>query len=56
MHWDAIMEGFRMFQDSEYVRFLRMQVLRKVVNMPEYGYIMSYCRVLNTPGQRFTGF
>ena len=25
-----------MFQDSEYTRFLRMEALHKVVNMPEY--------------------
>ena len=34
---DIIMEGFWIFQDSEYVRFLHMQALHKVLNMPEYG-------------------
>ena len=37
-------------------RFLRMEALHKVSNMPEYGWIMPYGRVLNMPGQRFTGF
>ena len=40
----------------EYARFLRMQALHKVLNMPEYGWIMPHDRVLNMPGQRFTGF
>ena len=34
MSWDAIMEGFWIFQDSENARFLQMQVLHKVPNMP----------------------
>ena len=34
---DAIMEGFWIFQDSEYTRFRQMQVLHKVLNMPEHG-------------------
>ena len=43
-----------MFQDSKYIRFLHMQVLHKVLNMPEYGGMMLYGRVLNMFGQRFT--
>ena len=35
-----------MFQDAEYTRFLRMQALHKVVNMPEYVWEMRYDRVL----------
>ena len=35
--WNTIMEGFRIFQDSEYMRFLHMQALHKVLNMPENG-------------------
>ena len=42
MRQDAIMEGFWIFQDSKYARFLRMQALPKVLNMPEYGWIMPY--------------
>ena len=34
---DIIMEGFGIFQDSEYVRFLHMQALYMVLNMPKYG-------------------
>ena len=56
MRFDAIKEGFWIFQDSDYACFLRMQALRKVLNIPEYGWIMPYGRVLNKPGQRFTGF
>ena len=41
MRRDAIMEGFWIFQDSKYARFLQMQVLHKVLNMPEYGWKMS---------------
>ena len=37
MHLDAIVEGFWIFQDSEYARILHIQVLHKVLNMPEYG-------------------
>ena len=37
MRRDAIMEGFWIFLYSKYARFLRMQVLYKVLNMPEYG-------------------
>ena len=36
MRRDAIIEGFWIFPDSEYARFMRMQVLHKVVNIPEY--------------------
>ena len=39
---DTIMEGFWMFQDFEYTRFLHMQALHKVLNMPEYGWIIPY--------------
>ena len=56
MRRDAIMDGFWIFQDSEYPRFLRMEVLHKVLNMPQYGWIMPYGGVLNMPGQRITGF
>ena len=37
MHWHAIMEVFSIFKDSEYTRFLCIQELPKVLNMPEYG-------------------
>ena len=53
---DAIMEGFWIFQDSEYPRFLLIQALLKVLNMPEYGWIMPSGGVLNMPGLRFEGF
>ena len=52
---NAIMEGFWIFQDSEYAMFMR-KVLHKVLNMPQYSWIMPYDRVLNMAGQRFTGF
>ena len=32
---DALMEGFKIFQDPEYARFLHMQGLQKVLNVPE---------------------
>ena len=48
------MEEFWIFQDLEYARFLQMQELRKVLYIPDYGWIMSYDRVLNIPGQLFT--
>ena len=35
--WDAIMEGFCIFQDSKYASFLHMQALHKVLGMPGYG-------------------
>ena len=54
MHQNAIMEGSWIFQDSKYVRFLLMQVLHKILNIPEYGLILPYGRVLNMPGHRFT--
>ena len=44
-HRDATMEGFWIFQDSKYVRFLHMQALHKVLNMPEHSWIMPYGRV-----------
>ena len=34
---DEIMEEFWIFQDSAYARFVHMQALHKVPNMPEYG-------------------
>ena len=37
MRWDAVIEGFRIFLDSDYVRYLHMQVMHEVLNMPEYG-------------------
>ena len=56
MRGDAITERFLVIQDSEYARFLRLQALREVLNMPECGWIMLYDKVLNMSGQRFTGF
>ena len=38
--WDAIMEGYWVFQNSEYARFLHMQVLHKVSSMPKYDWTM----------------
>ena len=35
----AIMEGFWIFQDSGYGKFLHMQALQKVLNVPEFGWI-----------------
>ena len=40
MGWDAITEGFWIFQNPKYSRFLHVQALRKVLNMPEYAWIM----------------
>ena len=37
MRRDASMEEFCIFQDSKYTRFLHMQELYKVLNMPKYG-------------------
>ena len=37
MRQDAIIEDFWIRQDSEYVRFVHMQALHKVLNVPEYG-------------------
>ena len=37
MRQDAIMKGFCMFQEFEYARFLHMQAMHKVLNMPKYG-------------------
>ena len=42
MRWDGIMEGF---WDSKYARFLCMQVLHKVLNVPEYGWTMPFSMV-----------
>ena len=50
MSWDAIMEEFWIFQDSEYGMFLHIQALHKALNMPEYDWIMPYGKVLNMPG------
>ena len=41
MCWNANMEGFWIFEDYEYVRFLHMQALRQVLHMPEYGWTES---------------
>ena len=38
---DAILEKFWIFQGSQYARFLYMQALQKVLNMPEYGWIIK---------------
>ena len=51
---EEIMEGFS--PDSDYTRFLRMQALHKVLNIPEHGSKMPHGKVLNMPGQFFTGF
>ena len=56
MRRDTIMEEVWIFQDSEYARLLRIQALHKVLNMPEYGWIMLYDRVLNVAGELSTGF
>ena len=40
MRGDAIVEGFWIFHYSEYAKFQHMQLLRKVPNMPKYGWIM----------------
>ena len=49
------MTGMQLWKGSKYSRissrFLRMQPLRKVLNMPQYGWIMPYVRVLNMPGE-----
>ena len=37
MSGDTIMEGFLIFQDSKYARFLRMQALHKALNVAGYG-------------------
>ena len=37
---DAVMEGLWIFQVSKYTKFLHMQVVHKVLNMPEYGWII----------------
>ena len=37
---DAIMEGFWIFQDFKFARFLHIQVLCKFLNMPDFGWIM----------------
>ena len=55
MFQDAITEAFWIFQDFKYAKFLCMQVLHKVLNMPEYDW-MLYGSVLNMPGQLFIGF
>ena len=52
---NIIMEEFWIFQDSEKVRFLHMQELHKVLNMPKYGWNMPYERVLKMSGHCFTG-
>ena len=42
--------GFRLCQASAY-----MQALHKVLNMPEYDWIIPQGRALNMPGQPFMG-
>ena len=37
IRWNTVIEGFSTFQDFEYARFLHMQALYKILNMPEYG-------------------
>ena len=56
MGQDAITEEFWIFQDFEYASLLHMKAFHKVLNMLEYGWITPYGRILNMPGQRFTGF
>ena len=53
IRWDAIREGFWIFHDSEYVRFLHNASVTQGI---EYGWIMSYGRVLNMPVQNLQGF
>ena len=51
MRWDAIIKEFWIFQDSEYARFLRMQALHKVLNMPGQRFtVLNKLTVLNMPG------
>ena len=50
MRWNAIMEGCWLFKDSEYARFQDMQALQKVLNMPEYSWIMCKQTVLTMAG------
>ena len=37
MHRNAIIEELLIFQNSEHARFMHMQALYKVLDMPEYG-------------------
>ena len=46
---DAIVEEFWIFHSSEYARFLYVQTLHKVLNMPEDGWIIANDSVLNMP-------
>ena len=46
-------KGPRIFQDPEYASFLCMQMLYKVLNMPECRWIMPYGRILNMSSQSF---
>ena len=41
MRRDAIMEELLLFQDFEYARVLHMQELHKILNIPEYDWIMT---------------
>ena len=52
----TIMEEYWIFQVFKYVRFLHMQALHKVLNMPEYSWVMPHGRstVLNMPSQHLT--
>ena len=56
MRRDSIMEGLWMFWNCEYARFLHMPASQKILNMPEFDWIMSYGRVLNMSSKTFTGF
>ena len=47
---DAIMEGFWIFQDSKYAKFLHMRELHKVLNMYEYGWVISEFNALTMSG------
>ena len=42
MRWVAITKKFWIYQGSEYARFLQMQTLYNVQNVPKYGKIISY--------------
>ena len=47
MRRDAILEESWIFQVSLYARFLSMQALHKVQNMPEYDWVIPDGRVLH---------
>ena len=54
--WGAIEEGFWIFHAFKYARFLCMQALHKVLNVPEYSWIIPYDWVLNMPCNVSQGF